>query len=235
MRPAGAWLARSSICGLASSALAACFRIDPHRSQQAAKELLGESFGGFVVSDRYTGYHFLDALQQQLCWAHVIRQLVEVSERQGTPGKLGKKLLKAASEVIKIHRRYLEHGHDLDWLRDQLSPLREGLYTPFGIIGGAIFKLVWKVTTDQEGGPCSSPRDRSPHRRKPAPLLPEPRASDPVASGGAAPAGTASTRDTRSAQPLLKDARGPRDQPGRALPGCSRVAAVCPARAPAHE
>jgi transposase len=110
---------------LASSALAACFRIDPHRSQAAAKELLGEEFGGFVISDRYTGYHFLDVLQQQLCWAHVIRQLVEVSQHQRTPGKLGKKLLKAAREVIKTHRRYLQDDHDLDWLREQLSPLRE--------------------------------------------------------------------------------------------------------------
>jgi transposase len=110
---------------VATSALAACFRIDPHRSQQAAKELLGEQFGGFVISDRYTGYHWLDVLQQQLCWAHVIRQLVEVSERQRTPGKLGRKLLKAAREVIATHRRYLEEDHDLDWLREQLSPLRE--------------------------------------------------------------------------------------------------------------
>jgi hypothetical protein len=78
-----------------------------------------------VVSDRYVGYHFLDVLQQQLCWAHVIRQLVEVSERQRTAGKLGKKLLKAASEVIKIHRRYLQDGHDLDWLKTELRPLRE--------------------------------------------------------------------------------------------------------------
>ncbi len=111
---------------LATSALAACFRIDPHRSQAAAKELLGCDFGGFVVSDRYTGYHWLDVLQQQLCWAHVIRQLTEVSERQRTPGKLGKKLLKAAREVIATHRRYLQDdGHDLDWLRDQLQPLRQ--------------------------------------------------------------------------------------------------------------
>jgi len=110
---------------LASSALAACFRIDPHRSQQAAKELLGEEFGGFVVTDRYVGYHFLDVLQQQLCWCHVIRQLVEISERHGTPGKLGTKLLNAAREVIKIHRRYLENGHDLDWLKTELRPLRE--------------------------------------------------------------------------------------------------------------
>jgi len=110
---------------LAASALAACFRIDPHRSQQAAKELLGEQFGGLVVSDRYSGYHWLDVLQQQLCWCHVIRQLVEVSERQAATGKLGKKLVKAAREVIKIHRRYLKDGHDLDWLREQLAPLRK--------------------------------------------------------------------------------------------------------------
>jgi len=110
---------------LAASALAACFRIDPHRSQQAAKELLGENFGGFVISDRYVGYHFLDVLQQQLCWCHVIRQLIELSERQRTPGKLGKKLLKAAREVIATHRRYLEDDHDLPWLERQLTPLRE--------------------------------------------------------------------------------------------------------------
>jgi transposase len=82
---------------VATTALAACFRIDPHRSQQAAKELLGEQFGGFVISDRYTGYHWLDVLQQQLCWAHVIRQLVEVSERQRTPGKLGRKLFEGGA------------------------------------------------------------------------------------------------------------------------------------------
>jgi transposase len=35
---------------LAATALFACYRIDPHRSQAAAKELLGENFGGFVVS-----------------------------------------------------------------------------------------------------------------------------------------------------------------------------------------
>jgi transposase len=110
---------------LAASALAACFRIDPHRSQQAAKELLGEGFGGFVVSDRYVGYHFLDVLQQQLCWAHVIRQLTELSQRQRTPGRLGKQLLKLAREVIRVHHRYVDEDRDLEWLRSELRPLRE--------------------------------------------------------------------------------------------------------------
>jgi transposase len=110
---------------LASSALAACYRIDPTRSQAAAKELLGENFGGFVVSDRYVGYHFLDILQQQLCWCHVIRAFIELSERDRTPGELGKKLLNLSRGVIKTHHRYLDNDNDLDWLREELTPLRE--------------------------------------------------------------------------------------------------------------
>jgi transposase len=110
---------------LAATALLACYRIDPHRSQAAAKELLGEDFGGFVISDRYAGYHFLDVLQQQLCWAHATRQLVELSERQGAPGRLGAKLVKAAREVFHIHRLYLEGEHTLDWLGEQLSPVQQ--------------------------------------------------------------------------------------------------------------
>jgi transposase len=55
---------------VAASALVACYRIDPHRSQDAAKALIGEDFGGFAITDRYAGYHFLDILQQQLCWCH---------------------------------------------------------------------------------------------------------------------------------------------------------------------
>lgn len=110
---------------LAATALFACYRIDPSRSQAAAKELLGEDFGGFVISDRYAGYHFLDVLQQQLCWAHAIRQFIEVSERQGAPGKLGTKLVKAARDVFRIHRLYLEGEHTLAWLGEELSPVQE--------------------------------------------------------------------------------------------------------------
>jgi transposase len=110
---------------LGAAALVACYRIDASRSQRAAKALLGEDFGGFVISDRYAGYHFLDVLQQQLCWAHVIRQLTELSQRRGAPGKLGRALVKAARQVIACHRAHLEGGHDLAWLQTELRPLRE--------------------------------------------------------------------------------------------------------------
>jgi len=109
---------------VAASALIACYRIDPARSQAAAKELLGEDFGGFVVSDRYAGYHFLDVLQQQLCWCHVIRQLVEISQRTGATGRRGTQLVKLARQVIAVHREFLTDDHDHDWLAEQLQPIR---------------------------------------------------------------------------------------------------------------
>ena len=82
---------------VAASSMAACFRIDAHRYQQAAKELLGEEFAGFLVSDRYVGYHFLDVLQQQLCWCHVVRQLVEISQRTASPASAEPGSLRLAS------------------------------------------------------------------------------------------------------------------------------------------
>lgn len=114
---------------VAASALEACYRIDPSRSQKAAKQLIGEDFGGFAVTDRYAGYHFLDVLQQQLCWAHVIRQLTEVSERAGVTGRRGQQLVALARKVIAAHRQYLEHGHEPEWLAEQLAPLREQIRT----------------------------------------------------------------------------------------------------------
>lgn len=119
MAGAGQWL------WLAASALCACYRIDPARSQAAAKELLGEDFGGIVISDRYAAYHFLDVLQQQLCWCHLVRQFMELSERGGATGRRGIELLAAAREVLAAHRRYLEEDRELAWLREELEPLRD--------------------------------------------------------------------------------------------------------------
>lgn len=86
---------------------------------------MGEDFGSFIITDRYVGYHWLDVLQQQLCWAHAIRQFTELSERQGAPGKLGRKLLAAAREVFAAHRAYLQDDRDLAWLKAELDPCRD--------------------------------------------------------------------------------------------------------------
>lgn len=110
---------------VAATSLYACYRIDPARSQAAAKELLGCDFGGVAITDRYAAYGFLDLLQQQLCWCHVARQFTELSERDGATGRRGAELLEASREVFAAHRAHLEGERDLGRLAAELAPLRD--------------------------------------------------------------------------------------------------------------
>ena len=49
------------------------------QSTAAAIELLGCTFGGIVVSDRFSAYNHLPLEQRQLCWAHLIRDLTAIT------------------------------------------------------------------------------------------------------------------------------------------------------------
>jgi transposase len=52
----------------------AVFLIRARRSTKVAKELLGAAFAGFLVSDRWRAYLWVDVARRQLCWAHLLRQ-----------------------------------------------------------------------------------------------------------------------------------------------------------------
>jgi transposase len=71
----------------------ATFQIQPSRGQLAAKKLLGEKFEGVLISDRYSGYNWVDIQQRQLCWSHLLRDFRRIGDREGLPGILGRSLL----------------------------------------------------------------------------------------------------------------------------------------------
>jgi transposase len=51
----------------------AFFQITPDRSSESAVELLGEEFGGTLVTDDYAAYNASEPEHQQTCWAHLAR------------------------------------------------------------------------------------------------------------------------------------------------------------------
>jgi hypothetical protein len=59
------------------------FWVSLQRSQQAAKDLIGEGFTGIVYSDRYSAYNWLPVHQRQVCWAHLKRDFTQIAERRG--------------------------------------------------------------------------------------------------------------------------------------------------------
>jgi hypothetical protein len=58
------------------------------RSTTAAIDLLGDAFGGIVVSDRFSVYNYLPLEQRQLYWAHVIRDLTAIAKRPGASAEI---------------------------------------------------------------------------------------------------------------------------------------------------
>ena len=63
--------------------------IDSRRHRAAGQQL----DGGIVVSDRFSAYNHLPTQQRQLCWAHLIRDLVAIAERLGASDEFRAQLL----------------------------------------------------------------------------------------------------------------------------------------------
>ena len=73
--------------------LVSFFEVVLSRSQATAKALIGETFAGIVVSDRYSAYSWIELDQWQLCWAHLKRDLQAIAERSGASQEIGESLL----------------------------------------------------------------------------------------------------------------------------------------------
>ncbi len=99
--PAGgkAWL------WVAVTALVTVFQVSLSRSQEAARELLGANFTGFLVSDRWGGYNWLPLLRRQLCWAHLKREFQKLAEREGQSRQIGEALLKQEQKLFELWYR----------------------------------------------------------------------------------------------------------------------------------
>lgn len=87
---------------VAVTPLVAFFQITLSRCTQTAKNLLGENFSGILNSDRYASYNWVGLEQRQLCWAHLKREFIKISERTGVSKQIGEALLKQEEELFKL-------------------------------------------------------------------------------------------------------------------------------------
>lgn len=85
-----------------STPLATVFRILKTRGAGGARELLGEEFPGVVGTDRLASYDWIPPERRQVCWAHVKRDFVAISERGGEAGQLGTALLAEERRVFAL-------------------------------------------------------------------------------------------------------------------------------------
>jgi len=68
------------------TAVATVFTLAPSRGSGVIKGLLGESFAGYLISDRWSAYTWLDPARRQVCWAHLKRDFQKLVD-YGGPGR----------------------------------------------------------------------------------------------------------------------------------------------------
>lgn len=88
------WFERSRRAWLwvAVTSQMAVYLIRRSRGAHVAKELLGAAFSGILISDRWSGYAWVNIAQRQLCWAHLLRQFVGFQSYGREASVIGKAL-----------------------------------------------------------------------------------------------------------------------------------------------
>ena len=90
---------------VAVTPLVTFFEVALTRCTSAAKNLLGENFAGILTSDRHGAYNWVDIERRQLCWAHLRRDFIKISERPGISKELGTALVKHQEKLFELWHR----------------------------------------------------------------------------------------------------------------------------------
>ena len=103
------------------------FQVFLSRSQAAARTLLGATFGGNVVTDRYSAYSWLDIQKRQVCWSHLKRDFTKISERIGLSAILGQSLLEQQRKLFEVWHQARDGIITRAELNQQMLPIRAKL------------------------------------------------------------------------------------------------------------
>jgi transposase len=96
------------------------FRIG-RRTKEVAQQMLGEGYGGLLVSDRYGGYVWVADERHQVCWSHLNRDIERLIQRGGAAEQIGTELRAIHDDLFTIWHAYLRGEFGWDILQRRMS------------------------------------------------------------------------------------------------------------------
>jgi transposase len=109
---------------IAVSMTVAVFLIRPSRGATVAKELLGEKFAGFLNSDRWSAYEWVDTARRQICWAHLARHWEGFIHLGGQAKRIGRALKKQTDAMFHHWHRVRDGTLQRSSFRLYMAPVR---------------------------------------------------------------------------------------------------------------
>lgn len=110
---------------VAVTSLVTVFVVRLSRGGAVARELLGEKFGGILVTDRYSAYNWYPVRWRQLCWSHLLRDFEAIRGRGGTSEEVGDALLEQAHQMFRWWHRVREGELARSTFRSYMTALRQ--------------------------------------------------------------------------------------------------------------
>jgi len=110
----------------ATSPEAAFFLIAAHCNRAQFNALIGTSYPGIVVSDRWNGYAHLDPTRRQVCWSHLQRDFRRHADGLGEQKTFGEHGVPLTRRVFAAWRAYQQH-HDRTRLQAEIAPVQTEL------------------------------------------------------------------------------------------------------------
>ena len=111
----------------ATTAGAAFFQIAPHCNREQFDALVGTSYPGIVVSDRWNGFAHLDPTRRQVCWSHIRRDFRRHADGLGEQKTFGEHGLELTGRVFAAWRAYQHNHHDRARLKAEIAPIQTEL------------------------------------------------------------------------------------------------------------
>ena len=100
------------------------FLVRMSRGGEVARELLGETYTGIVVTDRYSAYNWYPVRWRQLCWAHLLRDIEAMIARGGGSQEIGEALKSQARQMFHWWHRVRDGTLSRSSFRSYMSPVR---------------------------------------------------------------------------------------------------------------
>jgi transposase len=109
---------------LVVTAVATVFSVAASRGSAVIKGLLGEDFGGYLVSDRWSAYTWVPPERRQVCWAHLKRDFQGLVDWGGPATPVGKAALALTARLFEAWHAARDDPARRARLPETMAPLQ---------------------------------------------------------------------------------------------------------------
>lgn len=86
--------------------------------------MLLKRFWAKLLVARCPAYNWVDVNHRQLCWAHLKRDFIQISERVGVSAQIGKSLLEQEKELFNLWHKFRNDQLTRSELKERVEPIK---------------------------------------------------------------------------------------------------------------